>query len=56
MICPINSQGFYGDQWGLVTAIVLGFFFGFSLHDLISHTFYIIECVILYISNCSCIH
>ncbi len=31
MICPINTQGFYGDQWGLVTAIVLGFFFGFSL-------------------------
>ena len=31
MICPVNAQGFYGDQWGLVTAIVLGFFFGFSL-------------------------
>ncbi len=31
MICPVNAQGFYGDQWSLVTAIVLGFFFGFSL-------------------------
>ncbi len=31
MICPTNAQGFYGEQWGLLTAIVLGFMFGFSL-------------------------
>ena len=31
MICPINMQGYYGEQWGLVTAIALGFLFGFSL-------------------------
>lgn len=31
MMFPINAQGYFGEQWGLLTAIVLGFFFGFSL-------------------------
>ncbi len=31
MICPVVPQDFLGEQAGLLTALVLGFFFGFSL-------------------------
>ncbi|MBM4118771.1 hypothetical protein FJ251_13765 [bacterium] len=31
MICPTAAQGFYGNEIGLLTALVLGFFFGLAL-------------------------
>ena len=31
MICPTAAQGFYGEEFGLLTALVIGFFFGLAL-------------------------